>query len=297
MEQQRERLKWVVFTEDIPGKVPLVLMDAFLSHVSARPDMEVAAVYLRKSSRKPGRKKWLHWIRRLMGKSPSQSPLASLIHRRNVPVIHPPENNVNHPELLDTLQGMGATHGFSIYCLQKFSPQLLQCFHSVTNYHNGLLPSYKGVRATSWSIYQGEKETGYTYHLMSPELDKGPILLQGSIPIPESEESISLDLQKASAAAHRMDEMLDCIATGDAGTEQSGQGSYYSRRHLAAIENIGPPGALDSPEILKRLRAFGKLYVLMEKGTIAFKEVRKVSGKTANPCILCKDGVWLEVVK
>ena len=292
-----ERLKWVVFTEDMPGKVPLVLVDAFLRHVSVRSHMEVAAVCLRKSSRKLRGTKWHHWIRHLMGKSQSKSPLASSIQHHRVPVIHPPGNDVNHPELLETWRKMGVTHGFSIYCIQKFSPQLLQCFHSVTNYHNGLLPFYKGVRATSWSIYQGEKETGYTYHIMSPELDKGPILLQGSIPISESEGSISLDLQKASAAANRMDEILDCITNGYAGTKQSEKGSYYSRQHLAAIENIGSPGALDSTEILKRLRAFGKLYVLMEKGTIAFKEVRKVSSKTANPCILCKDGVWLEVVK
>lgn len=259
--------------------------------------MEVAAVCLRKQSRQPKRKKWYHWFKHLMGKSQPHGPLVSLIQHYGVPVIHPPENDVNHPKLLDTWQEMGVTHGFSIYCLQKFSPQLLQCFHSVTNYHNGLLPFYKGVRATSWSIYQGEKKTGYTYHLMSPELDKGPILLQGSIPISENEGSISLDLQKASAAASRMGEILDCIAAGHAGTQQSEKGSYYSRRHLAAIENIGPPGALDSTEILKRLRAFGKLYVLMEKEPLAFKKVRSVSGKTANPCILCKDGVWLEVVK
>ena len=51
------------------------------------------------------------------------------------------------------------------------------------NVHGSLLPKYRGRTPHVWAIINGEKETGITAHLISPEVDKGAILKQQIVPI------------------------------------------------------------------------------------------------------------------
>lgn len=52
------------------------------------------------------------------------------------------------------------------------------------NFHYALLPKYKGADPIFWQIKNDEKEGGLTVHLMSEELDEGPVILQEKIPFP-----------------------------------------------------------------------------------------------------------------
>jgi methionyl-tRNA formyltransferase len=52
------------------------------------------------------------------------------------------------------------------------------------NFHYALLPKYKGADPIFWQIKNDEKEGGLTAHLMSEELDEGPVILQEKIPFP-----------------------------------------------------------------------------------------------------------------
>lgn len=49
---------------------------------------------------------------------------------------------------------------------------------TVINFHNALLPAYPGRNAPSWVIYQGEKETGITWHYVTAGVDEGNIIIQ-----------------------------------------------------------------------------------------------------------------------
>lgn len=54
----------------------------------------------------------------------------------------------------------------------------------IINVHPSLLPRFAGVMdAIEQALAAGAKETGATVHLVTPELDAGPILLQRSVPI------------------------------------------------------------------------------------------------------------------
>jgi methionyl-tRNA formyltransferase len=55
-----------------------------------------------------------------------------------------------------------------------------------------LLPKYRGAAPTNWAIVNGETETGVTTMFMEPTLDTGPILLQGSTAIGETETAPQL---------------------------------------------------------------------------------------------------------
>lgn len=62
----------------------------------------------------------------------------------------------------------------------------------IINFHNSLLPSYKGINAPIWSIYYQEKITGVTWHIVSPDLDSGDIIAQKQLKLTSNITSIEL---------------------------------------------------------------------------------------------------------
>jgi phosphoribosylglycinamide formyltransferase 1 len=53
----------------------------------------------------------------------------------------------------------------------------------VINIHPSLLPSFRGIRAIEQALAAGVKITGCTVHLVSLEVDAGPILVQAAVPV------------------------------------------------------------------------------------------------------------------
>jgi phosphoribosylglycinamide formyltransferase-1 len=51
------------------------------------------------------------------------------------------------------------------------------------NIHPSLLPAYKGLHTHERALADGAKLHGCTVHLVTPELDAGPILLQAEVPV------------------------------------------------------------------------------------------------------------------
>ena len=76
----------------------------------------------------------------------------------------------------------------SLVCLAGFmrlvGPRLLEAFpDAVLNIHPSLLPSFPGMNAQQQALEHGVKITGATVHLVTAELDGGPIVLQTSVPV------------------------------------------------------------------------------------------------------------------
>lgn len=55
--------------------------------------------------------------------------------------------------------------------------------YGMLNIHHELLPEYQNAQSIIWEIYNGSKQTGYTIHKISKEIDKGDILLKQPVPI------------------------------------------------------------------------------------------------------------------
>lgn len=51
------------------------------------------------------------------------------------------------------------------------------------NIHPSLLPAYKGLHTHERALADGATKHGCTVHLVTPELDAGPILLQAEVPV------------------------------------------------------------------------------------------------------------------
>lgn len=78
--------------------------------------------------------------------------------------------------------------GAQIVCLAGFmrilSPVFLERFGGpVLNVHPSLLPSFVGVDAQRQAWEHGVKVAGVTVHLVTPDLDAGPIVAQATVPV------------------------------------------------------------------------------------------------------------------
>ena len=75
-----------------------------------------------------------------------------------------------------------------ILCLAGFmrvlTPDFVRRFEGrMLNIHPSLLPKYPGLHTHQRAIDAGDTEAGCTVHLVTPELDGGPILGQARVPI------------------------------------------------------------------------------------------------------------------
>jgi phosphoribosylglycinamide formyltransferase-1 len=89
------------------------------------------------------------------------------------------------------------TRDVGLVCLAGFmrllGSEFLAAFpNAVLNIHPSLLPSFPGVDAQRQALAHGAKVTGATVHLVSDELDGGPIVLQAAVPIKEGDTVESL---------------------------------------------------------------------------------------------------------
>ena len=85
----------------------------------------------------------------------------------------------------------------SLVCLAGFMRRigapLIDAFpNAVLNIHPSLLPSFPGIDAQRQALQHGVKISGVTVHLVTAELDDGPIVVQRSVPVLQGDTSETL---------------------------------------------------------------------------------------------------------
>ena len=80
-----------------------------------------------------------------------------------------------------------------LVCLAGYMRLLTQAFldefpDAVVNIHPSLLPAFPGMNAQYQAWEHGVKWTGATVHLVTSELDGGPIVLQETVPVKDSDD-------------------------------------------------------------------------------------------------------------
>jgi phosphoribosylglycinamide formyltransferase-1 len=77
--------------------------------------------------------------------------------------------------------------------MRILTPRFVQHYHGrMLNIHPSLLPKYKGLHTHKRALEAGDTEHGCTVHLVTEELDGGPLLVQASVPILEGDTEDTL---------------------------------------------------------------------------------------------------------
>lgn len=184
---------------------------------------------------------------------------------RGIPVLVPPAGDPNDAEFVRALvTKLRPDVLLSYYCRHRLGRTLRSSFAHAVNYHDGLLPDYRGVMATSFSIFAGESESGLTFHRMSARLDEGPILLQVAVPIDERSTLAEVSERKSQLAVDALPRVLERVAAEDPGRPQRGEGSYFSFHDWMAMIHLAEPANATRGEILRRIRAFGVVHLTID---------------------------------
>lgn len=73
----------------------------------------------------------------------------------------------------------------------------------LVNIHPSLLPSFRGIDAIGQALAAGVRLSGCTAHLVRPEVDSGPVLVQAAVPLLEGDDHASL-----AARIHRQEHRI-----------------------------------------------------------------------------------------
>ena len=125
------------------------------------------------------------------------------------------------------------------------------------NFHPGP-PSYPGVNAANFALYNGEQRFGVTAHMMCEKVDTGPIVGVDWFEIPEQFNHLALETKAFSALLQlfrQLSPLLVEIQTPLPETNEQWSGQVTTRKdfeHLTA-----PLTGMSDEEIRRRKRAFG----------------------------------------
>ena len=111
--------------------------------------------------------------------------------------------------------------GIELICLAGFmrvlSPWFVERWRDrLINIHPSLLPAFKGLDTHARALAAGVRVHGCTVHLARAELDDGPILVQGVVPVMEGDTEDSLAARVLSVEHRCYPLALDLVASGRA---------------------------------------------------------------------------------
>jgi len=112
-------------------------------------------------------------------------------------------------------------HRIDLLCLAGFMRLLTADFvrrwsGRMLNIHPALLPQFKGLHTHRRALEAGAREHGATVHFVVPEMDSGPIVLQGSVPVREGDTEETL-ARRVLEVEHRIyPQALRMVAEGRA---------------------------------------------------------------------------------
>jgi natural product biosynthesis luciferase-like monooxygenase protein len=152
---------------------------------------------------------------------------------------------------------------FSVANLHLIDPAIVaRAGRLALNFHDGPLPRYAGLNATSWALMAGETIHGVTWHEMTDMPDAGRIAKQVIFTIQDDETALSLNARCYEAGLASFTEIAREIARGDLALKTQGAGrTYFSRDRR--------PAALGTLDFLRPAREIAAMVRALDFGSYA----------------------------
>ena len=104
--------------------------------------------------------------------------------------------------------------------------------HGTLNLHGGKLPEYRGANVLNWVLINGEDETQMTLHVMSDQIDEGPIIDSANVSISQFDTAVDLRKKLIETVPGLIEKNIEDFLDGNIQeqTQRLGQISKYRRR-------------------------------------------------------------------
>jgi len=175
----------------------------------------------------------------------------------------------------------------------------------VLNSHPALLPRHRGPYPFAWAIREEDAELGLTLHLMDETFDTGPVLAQGSRPMPVDQRIGSLVPVLQELARELYPAALRRVLAGERGDPQRSEGVTWAGPF--GDDYVELDGGKTRAELLRQVRAWQVMFDTSVVGPVATVEGRRLHVKDASldepddpgtPRLDAADGpVWLTSVE
>ncbi|MCH9693507.1 MAG: formyl transferase [Gammaproteobacteria bacterium] len=151
-------------------------------------------------------------------------------------------NNPNSPDGLQSLAATSPDLVVSIRYRRILRDDAIAIpAHGVLNLHSGILPDYRGVMATFWSMLDGASEIGTTLHrIVDSGIDTGPVIEICRRPTQYSKSYLANVLALYAGGCDTVASAVRGIASGSVLAElpQVSGGSYYSEPGSADVQRF-----------------------------------------------------------
>ncbi len=150
--------------------------------------------------------------------------LAGIAEHFHIPFIG--AANINAPDVAAAVHGWNPDLGIIASFDQIFHAQLLSIpVHGWINVHPSLLPWYRGAEPLFWTLANGERTAGISFHRAVERFDEGALLAQNMVPVEQDDTAGRLLARLMEGALTLLPSVLDYAMHGGKGTLQP-NGSY-----------------------------------------------------------------------
>lgn len=149
----------------------------------------------------------------LLGSTRRCYSVRAVAKKYNVPVTE--AVNVNSDEFRAHLKEKGVQFIMSISGTQFYGRKLRdQTSHGIVNCHGALLPKYRGLMPSFWTLANGETEGGVSVHFVDAKIDNGPIIVQKRYRI-HAHDSLEDVMERSKDLA--AEAIIECVRLVEAG--------------------------------------------------------------------------------
>src|SRR5690606_30400292 len=161
------------------------------------------------------------------------------------------------------------------------------------NFHDGPLPRYAGLHATTWAILHGERTHGVTWHRIEGGVDEGDIVAQRIFEIDERETALTLNTRCYELGIETFAQLIEALGRGEERrrpqdlTQRTYFGRYDRPPAACVIDFEQPAHRVDA---LVRALDFGRYpnpigvpKVVLERGALLLPAVERAADSTSEP--------------
>src|ERR1700730_16334797 len=157
-------------------------------------------------------------------------------------------------DLLSAIDGRPVDYLFSIANLSLVSARILALPRlGAINFHDGPLPRYAGLHATTWAILNQETSHGVTWHEMKETVDAGAILKQSVFALARDDTAFTLNRKCFKAGIDSFEELVR--ARGD-GTLRALPQNLSERTYFAKHARPAAQASIDWTLPAEKIAAF-----------------------------------------